>query len=339
MQHSPRAYLEFLRPRRNALSTPLESHKTILPCIVCLLLARRPLAIIFRVAQVIINAIQRKTFWTRPHVLKKGFKPLPFFINSDTSSAVVPVVGILGIVAPLAHVNPSLIGAGRFTSGAMSVFRPVNYPRSVGPLVFCGATITAKLGVLSVWMWLKRSSAKLAFKCYSLTSHDLNLRHRLGLWSGSFSVRSAVRAACILALLLCFVAPINAQQETEVQKLQRLLGQALDRITDLQKQLETVPPLIEAMKQEREAAANERAAAQRERESLNRAIGHADKAIAAQQMTIDVYEKKLIPAYDKLVDKQAARVDKLEERLDKANRRTGFAAIIGFVAGVAAKIF
>lgn len=117
------------------------------------------------------------------------------------------------------------------------------------------------------------------------------------------------------------------------------LKQALDRITDIQRQLDTVLPLIEAMKQEREASANERAAAQRERESLNRAIGHADKAIAAQQMTIDVYEKKLIPAYDKLVDKQAARVDKLEDKLDKANRRTGIMAIVGFVAGVATKIF
>jgi len=132
-------------------------------------------------------------------------------------------------------------------------------------------------------------------------------------------------------------AALGTPQETEVQKLQRLLGQALDRITDLQKQLDSVPPLIEAMKQERLAAANERDAAKAEREAMARTIALADKAIAAQQTVIDTYEQKLVPAYDKLIVKQSARIDKLEDRVDKANRRTLWGTLGGVLVGIATR--
>ncbi|MEK6281858.1 MAG: hypothetical protein AABN95_16010 [Acidobacteriota bacterium] len=128
-----------------------------------------------------------------------------------------------------------------------------------------------------------------------------------------------------------------SEAEAEVKQLKSLLGTTLDRLTDATKQLETVPPLVEAIKQERIAAENERKAAAAERESAQRERVAASKAIAAEAHVNEVYEKKLVPAYDKLVEKQTARIDKLEEKLDKANKRTLWGIFGAFISGIILK--
>jgi hypothetical protein len=116
------------------------------------------------------------------------------------------------------------------------------------------------------------------------------------------------------------------------------LKQALDALTDSRKQLATIPPLIEAIKQEREASVKEREAAAREREAMDRTIKLGDKAIAAQQTVIETYEKKLIPAYDALIEKQTKRIDKLEDRVDRANKRTLWGTLGGLLLGIGSRL-
>jgi chromosome segregation ATPase len=130
----------------------------------------------------------------------------------------------------------------------------------------------------------------------------------------------------------------SSANEQEVARLRKALGEALDRLTDLEKQQAAANAAIEAIKQERLAAQAEREAAQRERESLERSVKYAGDAIAAQQKVIDTYEKLLVPALEKLVDRHEKRIDKLEDRLDKANSRTAKAGVGGFLLGVLVKL-
>jgi len=191
---------------------------------------------------------------------------------------------------------------------------------------------------------LKFNAALFACSCYRRSSHDLRLLRKSRLWLGSFTVSSSVRAACILALVLCFTPHVNAQspQQQEIQKLQTALGDALDKLTDLEKRLEGANAALNAALDERRAAEAERDRAKAERESLERSVKYATEAIAAQQKVIDTYQNLLIPAMEKLVDRHEARISDLEVKVDRANGRVIKSGLIGFIAGVAAglvKIF
>lgn len=124
----------------------------------------------------------------------------------------------------------------------------------------------------------------------------------------------------------------------EFEKQKELLGKTLDRLADALKVLDTVAPLVDAIKQERLAMDREREAAKQEREAYQRTIALGDKAVAAEAKVNETYEKKLVPAYDKLVDKQAARIEKLEDKVDKANKRTVWGILGGFLGGVFSKL-
>ncbi len=120
------------------------------------------------------------------------------------------------------------------------------------------------------------------------------------------------------------------------------LGDALDKLTDLEKRLEGANAALNAALDERRAAEAERDRAKAERESLERSVKYATEAIAAQQKVIDTYQNLLIPAMEKLVDRHEARISDLEVKVDRANGRVIKSGLIGFIAGVAAglvKIF
>lgn len=129
----------------------------------------------------------------------------------------------------------------------------------------------------------------------------------------------------------------SASTASDVERLSRALGQALDRIGDLEAQQKAAAQAIEALKAERDAAQKTIEAAKAERESLERSVAIAERAIAAQKEAIAIYEKALT-LQDKLIERQTARVESLEVKLDKANSRVVKSGLMGFAVGVASAL-
>lgn len=66
-----------------------------------LLAGCRPSAVFFAIWAVVINSIKRLTRWTCPHVFKEICKTRPAFTYCNSASAVILVVGIIGVVTAL----------------------------------------------------------------------------------------------------------------------------------------------------------------------------------------------------------------------------------------------
>lgn len=239
------------------------------------------------------------------------------------------------------HGKPSVSTEVSFTSPDPAIPSLVNVlPKAIfcGDLVApYGASVTTKTTTRILGGGSERGLTERASLCYGFTSHDLNLRHRLGLWLGPRMRRNLMCGPlCIIALLL-MVSPVYSQRASDVDRLSKALGQALDRITDLETKARAADEAIDALKAEREAAQAALAAARGERESLERQVALAEKAIAAQQKVVQIYEQA-IELQAKLIDRHEKRIDNLEVKLDKANSRTVKAGVFGFLAGIAATL-
>jgi chromosome segregation ATPase len=118
----------------------------------------------------------------------------------------------------------------------------------------------------------------------------------------------------------------------ETERLQKALGQALDRLADDDAKLKAATEAIDALRAERDAANTALAASKGERESLERQVVYAQQAVDAQVKVIAIYEKT-IAMQGQLLDRHEKRIDALETKLDKANGRVVKSGVLGFVAG------
>lgn len=96
-----------------------------------LLLRRRPSAIFFTVAKIVIFPIKRKTNWFLSHVFKEVSKFFPFITNSNSSPAVGVVSGRFRVVATKHHIFPAKQCSTFSTINLMTVnkaARPSDFP-------------------------------------------------------------------------------------------------------------------------------------------------------------------------------------------------------------------
>lgn len=100
-------------PFRYGMRHTVHRQMMIAPRIIHLFALSRPTAIIRFIVTVVVDAIKRMLFGgTFAHILKKVFKRLhPSVTNQDASAPVVRVDGFCGIVAPLFHFAPNIMGA------------------------------------------------------------------------------------------------------------------------------------------------------------------------------------------------------------------------------------
>lgn len=78
--------------------------------VVDLLLVRRPSAILFEVAKIVIYPINRKTLWRFTHIVKEVLEGLqPSFTNGYTSTYVVLCLLGKWVAAPVLHGLPALV--------------------------------------------------------------------------------------------------------------------------------------------------------------------------------------------------------------------------------------
>jgi hypothetical protein len=118
---------------------PIERDFYIPSCIVCLLINRRPTAVVFAVAFIVIYSIQSMLsarFW--PHISVKVYKRIdPFIANRDSPTGMVWVVGFccIGTSTSSLHISPS--------SMLWGLIHPVGgaFFRMVAPAT-CGQALT-----------------------------------------------------------------------------------------------------------------------------------------------------------------------------------------------------
>lgn len=72
-------------------------------------LSRRPTAIVWAIAPIDIDPVNGRSFRPWPHVLCKFGKIIPNWIDGYTSPPVSVILGVIGIVASLTHIPPSLV--------------------------------------------------------------------------------------------------------------------------------------------------------------------------------------------------------------------------------------
>lgn len=101
-----------------------ERQPHIVASIAMLLDRGRPAAVSRLVIAVIVNPVNRVLGRrARPHIREEVLEGSPAIAHGDTSPAVVPVSGDVGIRASRPHAGPDSIHFGRLAANAMTVFR------------------------------------------------------------------------------------------------------------------------------------------------------------------------------------------------------------------------
>lgn len=95
-----------------------------------LLLWSSPATIVGLVVSVAIDAVQRCSFWTFPHVSEKHFKRLPAVTNTNTLGPVIREFRSQRVLAPLLHRGPRIVGAALPVVPAVPVSRAVEFCRT-----------------------------------------------------------------------------------------------------------------------------------------------------------------------------------------------------------------
>lgn len=123
-------------PLRDRQRLAVKRDPRIASSVAVLLVHGRPSAIRRRVTGVVLDSIQRKAVRPLSHIGQKVFKGQPPLANRDASSAVVGVIPVVRIKAPLFHSRP------RFVGRRLSVRSCVAVPRFVlAPLAVTGLRV------------------------------------------------------------------------------------------------------------------------------------------------------------------------------------------------------
>lgn len=89
------------------VSSAVDINKSSPPLVALLDFFASPSAVFGRVRPIVVNAVKRISFWSRPHVLNKQPKISPPFADSNSSSTVLRVGRVAPVVAPSAHTQPN----------------------------------------------------------------------------------------------------------------------------------------------------------------------------------------------------------------------------------------
>jgi len=101
---------DFNRPFHGRHYSTVVREQPIATHVADLLRFRRPTAITWFVASVIVDAVQRiKRRWARTHICVETFELIPFIADTNTSSTVAVVSAGAWVRASLAHAHPGLV--------------------------------------------------------------------------------------------------------------------------------------------------------------------------------------------------------------------------------------
>ena len=98
-------------PNRDGKCLTVERDWAHTPAVLPLLLCCRPAAVLGRIGPVVVDPVDRvKRRWGLSHVGKELLKTLaPARVDDDPAAAVIPVRSVLGVVATVDHMPPTLV--------------------------------------------------------------------------------------------------------------------------------------------------------------------------------------------------------------------------------------
>ena len=99
------------RPLGKRLGFPVVSKQRVRTLVVHLIDAVRPSAIARFIVAVVIDALNRVTFWAITHVCVKGSKGLPLWTNGDSTPTINRVLVVVRVAASRLHVAPAVVGS------------------------------------------------------------------------------------------------------------------------------------------------------------------------------------------------------------------------------------
>lgn len=131
---------EVFCPLNDDFGFAFESELTVISPVPGLLALRQPTAIRFTIRTVNVLSFQCELpsgFFSQ--VSEKVFKKVPASIYCDAPGSVPPIMPIIGVQTPLAHIDPGIVGLG--------------LPHPMPLVVRCGAhTLINSTGLLSMWL-------------------------------------------------------------------------------------------------------------------------------------------------------------------------------------------
>lgn len=96
----------------HASSDPMNRNHSVISFVSSLLDTRGPVAIVGGIARVIVSTFNPKSWRLWPHVSQKCLERVsPFFTNTNSSTAIITVAFIIGIVASTFNVTPNVVCA------------------------------------------------------------------------------------------------------------------------------------------------------------------------------------------------------------------------------------
>lgn len=105
-------YSKYLSPLLQASCDSIKLNKPSRGFISCLLLACSPLTVTHLIIAIDIYAVKCIALWLIAHVSIEISKVAPSWIISNTTTSVVFVVTLLGIITPGFHPRPTMVGGG-----------------------------------------------------------------------------------------------------------------------------------------------------------------------------------------------------------------------------------
>ena len=99
------------RPLGKRLGFPVVSKQRVRTLVVHLIDAVRPSTIAWFIVAVVVDAVNRVTFWAITHVCVKGSKGLPLWTNGDSTPTINRVLVVVRVLASRFHVAPAVVGS------------------------------------------------------------------------------------------------------------------------------------------------------------------------------------------------------------------------------------
>lgn len=88
----------------------VNGHDVVRAAVALLLLSSRPLAVFFAVVAVVVDAIERMSFWSREHVFDKLKFAVPRIANGYPSTSVILIMLVRWVIASRHHAIPNSVG-------------------------------------------------------------------------------------------------------------------------------------------------------------------------------------------------------------------------------------